>query len=97
MNSSAKQFKIIRKINKHTIGDFFNYINKNETWNQIFSSDNVNEMFNSFLDMYLKIYYCFLFISSTLTYICNKSIAHGKFPDRLKYSEIKPLYKKGDK
>jgi hypothetical protein len=38
-----------------------------------------------------------LFISSPLTYICNKSIAHGKFPDRLKYSEIKPLYKKGDK
>jgi hypothetical protein len=38
-----------------------------------------------------------LFISSTLTYICNTSIAQGIFPDRLKYSEIKPLYKKGDK
>jgi hypothetical protein len=36
-----------------------------------------------------------LFISFPLTYICNKSIAHGKFPDHLKYSEIKPLYKKG--
>jgi Notch-like protein len=38
-----------------------------------------------------------LFISSTLNYICNKSIAQGIFPDLLKYSEIKPLYKKGDK
>jgi hypothetical protein len=38
-----------------------------------------------------------LIISSPLTYICNKSIAQGIFPDRLKYSEIKPLYKKGDK
>jgi hypothetical protein len=35
-----------------------------------------------------------LFISSPLTYICNKSITQGIFPDRLKYSEIKPLYKK---
>jgi hypothetical protein len=38
-----------------------------------------------------------LSISSPLTYISNKSIAHGKFPDRLKYSKMKPLYKKGDK
>jgi hypothetical protein len=35
-----------------------------------------------------------LFINSPLTYICNKSITHGKFPDHLKYSEIKQLYKK---
>jgi hypothetical protein len=39
----------------------------------------------------------FLFISSPLTYICNNSIAQGIFPDSLKCSEIKPLYKKGDK
>jgi hypothetical protein len=29
--------------------------------------------------------------------MCNKSIAQGILPDRLKYSEIKPLCKKGDK
>lgn len=37
------------------------------------------------------------YICSPLTYICNKSISTGIFPERLKYSIIKPLYKKGDK
>jgi hypothetical protein len=37
------------------------------------------------------------YISSPLTYICNKAISAGIFPDRLKYSIIKPIYKKGDK
>ena len=36
-------------------------------------------------------------ICSPLTYICNKSISTGIFPDRLKYSIIKPLYKKGER
>jgi len=36
-------------------------------------------------------------ISSPLNYICNKVISKGVFPDRLKYSAIKPLYKKGNK
>jgi hypothetical protein len=40
---------------------------------------------------------CAPFISSPLNYICNLIIFSGNFPDRLKYSEIKPLYKKGDK
>ena len=34
------------------------------------------------------------FIVSTLTHICNRMLATGSFPDRLKYSEIKPIYKK---
>ena len=37
------------------------------------------------------------FILSPLTHICNKSLSLGIFPDGLKYSEIKPLFKKGDK
>jgi hypothetical protein len=37
------------------------------------------------------------FISSPLTYICNKSLSSGIFPDRLKYSVVKPLFKKCDK
>jgi len=37
------------------------------------------------------------FIVSTLTHICNRMMATGTFPDRLKYSEIKPIYKNGDK
>ena len=32
-----------------------------------------------------------------MTYICNKSISAGIFPERLDYSILKPLYKKGDK
>jgi exonuclease III len=37
------------------------------------------------------------FVISPLTYIFNKVIQTGNFPDRLKFSEIKPLFKKGDK
>jgi hypothetical protein len=36
-------------------------------------------------------------IISPLTYTCNRMITTGTFPDRLKFSEIKPIYKKGDK
>jgi hypothetical protein len=32
-----------------------------------------------------------------LTYIINRSLTTGIFPNRLKFSEIKPLYEKGDK
>ncbi|PNF42345.1 hypothetical protein B7P43_G03674 [Cryptotermes secundus] len=38
-----------------------------------------------------------LFIISPLTCICNNSLSHGIFPDRLKYSDIRPLFKKGEK
>jgi hypothetical protein len=37
------------------------------------------------------------FISSPLTQTCNKSLSSGIFPDCLKYAEVKPLLKKGDK
>ena len=37
------------------------------------------------------------YIISPLTFICNRIILSGLFPDRLKYSVIKPVYKKGDK
>jgi hypothetical protein len=37
------------------------------------------------------------FISSPLNYICNEVIIKDVFPDKLKYSVIKPLYKKGNK
>jgi len=36
------------------------------------------------------------FVVSPITYICNRMLSTGTFPDRLKFSEIKPLYKKGD-
>ena len=37
------------------------------------------------------------FIISPLNYIFNKVLSKGVFPDRLKYSIIKPLYKKGSR
>jgi Notch-like protein len=37
------------------------------------------------------------YISSPLNYICNKSIRSGTFPTGLKYSTVKPLFKKGDR
>jgi len=37
------------------------------------------------------------YISSSLTYMCNKMISSGIFPIRLKLSEIHPLFRKDDK
>jgi hypothetical protein len=37
------------------------------------------------------------YILSLLTYIFNKILQTDIFPDRLKFSEVKPLYKEGDK
>jgi len=37
------------------------------------------------------------FILSPLTYIFNKVSSSGIFPDRLKYSEVQPLFKKAEK
>jgi hypothetical protein len=37
------------------------------------------------------------YISSPLSYICNKILQCGVFPERLKYSVVKPIHKKGDK
>ena len=37
------------------------------------------------------------FISSPLSYIFNKSMLAGTFPNRLKYAIVKPLFKKGDR
>jgi hypothetical protein len=36
------------------------------------------------------------YISSPLTYICNKAISAGVFPDRMKYSIVTPIFKKGN-
>jgi hypothetical protein len=36
-------------------------------------------------------------ILSSLTYICNKTLSTGEFPDRLKYAIIKPTYNEGSK
>jgi len=50
------KLKTTRKINKHTISDFLNKLSC-ESWNTIFNSEDVNDMFNSFLNTYLRIFY----------------------------------------
>ena len=37
------------------------------------------------------------YISSPLTYICNMMLSSGVFPTRLKFAQVKPLYKKGER
>jgi len=50
-----KQYSFTRKINEHTINDFLIKLSY-ENWETVFSTDEVNKMFNSFLDTYLKIF-----------------------------------------
>jgi hypothetical protein len=40
---------------------------------------------------------CSSYISTPIHFICNKMLSTGKFLDILKYSIVKPLYKKGNK
>ena len=45
-----------RKINKYTIADFQLKLS-HETWEPIFDGNDVNKIFNSFLNIFLRIYY----------------------------------------
>jgi len=40
---------------------------------------------------------CNSLISKPLSYVSNKSIRTGVFPDHLKYAIVKPLFKNGDR
>ena len=48
--------KIVRRVDKYTICDFV-YVLSNESWDSIFHGSDVNFMFNSFLNTYLRIFY----------------------------------------
>jgi hypothetical protein len=48
--------QLIRKTDKHTILDFIFKLS-NESWDGVFNNNNVNLMFYSFLNTYLKIFY----------------------------------------
>jgi len=51
-----QESKTITKINKYMISDFINNLS-NKSWDTIFNSDDVNALFNSFLNIYLRIIY----------------------------------------
>jgi hypothetical protein len=40
---------------------------------------------------------CKTFISEAVSFLCNKVLFEGIFPNRLKYDTIVPIHKKGDK
>jgi len=52
----SDRLKIIRKVDKHTILDFI-YKLSNESWDSVFNNNDVNLMFNSFLNTYLRNFY----------------------------------------
>jgi len=52
----SKRLQFIRKIDRHTIPDFIYKLN-NESWDCVFDSEDVDLMFNSFLNTYLRIFY----------------------------------------
>jgi len=49
-----KKYRFFRKINEYTLNDFLTKLSY-EKWDSVFSTEDVNKMFNSFLDTYLKI------------------------------------------
>ena len=55
-NPPIKQTIEIRKFDKLSINDFLIRLSY-ETWDTTFLSNDVNEMFNTFLDTYLKIFH----------------------------------------
>ena len=52
----TKHIKVIRTFDKNSLNDFLNKLSY-EMWDTTFSSEDVNIMFNAFLDIYLKILY----------------------------------------
>ena len=45
--------KTVRKFNNYTITDFINKLSE-ESWDGVFNSEDINDMFNSFLNDYLR-------------------------------------------
>jgi len=48
--------KTVRKFCKYTVSDFIDKLSC-ESWDSIFNNEDVNAMFNSFLNIYLRIFY----------------------------------------
>ena len=47
---------LVRKVNDYTITDFLDKLSK-ESWEGTFNNENIDLIFNSFLNTYLRIYY----------------------------------------
>jgi hypothetical protein len=56
LSPATKKYKLIRSINEHTVNNFLIKLSYG-SWDTIFFTDDINDMFNSFLDSYLKFFY----------------------------------------
>jgi len=56
LKPSTKHFEVIRTFDKNSLNDFLNKLSY-EMWDTTVSSEDINIMFNAFLDTYLKIVY----------------------------------------
>ena len=56
VQSQMEWVKSIRKVDKYTIPEFLGKLS-NETWHKFFHNEDINNMFNFFLDTYLKFFY----------------------------------------
>ena len=92
------KFQTIRKINKYTISDFLDKLSC-ESWDTIFSSEDIDDMFNSFLNIYLRIFYFSFPLKKVFSRNRNDNnwISIGIKTNRLKYAVIKPTHKNDDR
>lgn len=74
----------------------FNYITQNETKKVIRSLKNKHSAGWDEIPTFI-VKDCVDFIAYPLNKIINQSLKSGKFPDKLKFSIIKPIFKKGEK
>jgi hypothetical protein len=49
------KLQTFRKFNDYTISNFINTLS-NESWDMVFNSEDINDMFNSFLNAYIRIF-----------------------------------------
>jgi hypothetical protein len=51
-----QSFPLIRKVDNNTIGNF-TYLLSHENWENVFLEENVNVLYNNFINTYLRILY----------------------------------------
>jgi hypothetical protein len=55
LQANNQQYQTVRKINKHTMADFVTKLS-NESWDNVFDSNDIDSTFNCFLNTYLIFY-----------------------------------------
>ena len=56
VQNQSDRLKTIRNVDKHTINKFIHALS-NESWDNVFNTNDVNFMFNSFLNTFLRIFH----------------------------------------